>query len=408
MTGSGALRTARLPEHPWCSPRDHATSTTTTRPTVHGFVVTTTFSDDNEIVPSRRPRSGSEGLDCLAALAERERESIHNKARMEEQQHSPASPSKNGMHNDDSHGNTNNEPQDDDEEDHFTMPPPRPRRPRSVSNPEDMMTYDPTASRSSTAASSNYSRRCLVLPACILENELAEAAVAVQEFEASTAATCAATDAYYDEEDEVDSNTAEEDPDTLLQRARARLLEDLAEPHNSSSKHPRTELNLPHCLSKYKEVRVSLFDPAVFLFRFFQVTHKAPFGFLSIRLLLSLLLHFISPSFSVPFVFGCLALLLLMSCTYAGVPTYRSTIVTDASESTPSRSGPPYWRASTTSAQGATGKKRFATTAARAWRIRGGASRDALSRKQRRRKKKKKKRRHLCCAASTMTTTCRT
>ena len=214
-----------------------------------------------------------------------------------------------------------NEPQDDDdpddqEEDHFTMPPPRPRRPRSVSNPEDMMTYDATAaSRSSAAAALRNcsNRRCLVLPACILENELAEAAVAVEEFAASAASSsCAATD-------NDNCSTADEDPDTMLQRARARLLEDLAEPH-SSSKQQRGELILPHSLSKYKEVRVvsSFLRCVTNLVSMLPVTHNAPFviPFHSSPPFFALTLHL--TIFSVSLLFCCVALLWMYThgCAY--------------------------------------------------------------------------------------------
>lgn len=98
--------------------------------------------------PIRRPRSGSEGLDYLAALAEKERHVSLEAA--------PAT--------------TASSSSDEDSE---AMPPPPPRRrPRSVSNPEGMEKWD--IDKSSR-------RHFVLLPAAILEEELAEAAVAVRE-----------------------------------------------------------------------------------------------------------------------------------------------------------------------------------------------------------------------------------
>ena len=118
------------------------------------------------------------------------------------------------------------------------MPPPPPRmvtRRRSMSNPEGM---------------DKYSRRRfqLVLPASILEEELAEASAAMkakeeeeQEFEREE------EEGYYAQDEEEEQLSHEE----LLQRARSRLLEDLSQ---GSLNGEKGELTLPHALEKYKEV----------------------------------------------------------------------------------------------------------------------------------------------------------
>ena len=158
----------------------------------------------------RRPRSGSEGLDFLAAWAERER---HALLLQHAEHHSM----------DDAAAAAAT----------VAMPPPFARRPRSVSNPEDMMLMQTTTSLSSSSSCdstwdarslgtrNHYSRRGLVLPETILEEELA--AVTTQ----------------------VSATT------TLLQNARARLLEDISEECTGE----KGELVLPHALTKYKEVR---------------------------------------------------------------------------------------------------------------------------------------------------------
>lgn len=168
-------------------------------------------SSEAELVTQRRPRSGSEGLDCLAALAERERRVV-----------STAS-------------NSSSSSSDDDSE---AMPPPPPRRrPRSVSNPDGMEKWN------------NYSsikdRRHLVLPASVLEEELAEARVAVRDYCPGSPPTIPEDSQYLDG----DENFA---PDELLHRARSRLLEDLSESSINGEKGMST---LPHALSKYKDVR---------------------------------------------------------------------------------------------------------------------------------------------------------
>lgn len=187
------------PPQPRHLPSHHHEALHTSR-TAHGFVLTTaskSFEEENTSLTDtpenmndeqpvvRRPRSGSEGLDFLAALAERERDALIAEAAAATE-----------------------------------MPPPRPQRPRCVSNPEDMMCYEATLSSNA--------RSPLVLPPSILEEELAEATVAVQE-------ACA------------------QDPETLLTNTRARLLEEVSEQCAEKG-----EIILPHTLSKYKEVRTNL------------------------------------------------------------------------------------------------------------------------------------------------------
>ncbi|KAL3921516.1 MAG: hypothetical protein SGILL_002707 [Bacillariaceae sp.] len=136
---------------------------------------------------------------------------------------------------------------DDDSE---AMPPPPPRmvtRRRSLSNPEGM---------------EKYSRRRfqLVLPASILEEELAEASAAMKAKEDEE--NLEREEEYFtqDDEDEEEHLSHEE----LLQRARSRLLEDLSQ---GSLNGEKGELTLPHALEKYKEVynkngRIGIYTPA--------------------------------------------------------------------------------------------------------------------------------------------------
>ena len=144
--------------------------------------------DDDNVPIRRRPRSGSEGLDFLAALAEQERTALRRSSAQE------------------------------------LMPPPRPRRPRSVSE-DSMLHYEPPTS-------SNRRLRCLVLPASILEEELAEVNAVVQQ-------------------DSIGETS--DDPVTILTNARARILEDVLE-ECAGEKGESTIL--PHTLIKYQEVRV--------------------------------------------------------------------------------------------------------------------------------------------------------
>jgi hypothetical protein len=125
---------------------------------------------------------------------------------------------------------------DDDSE---TMPPPPPRmvtaRRRSVSNPEGMEKWVPR----------NQSRLHFVLPASILEEELAEASAAMKAKQEEQENENYTIDTIVEEEEEI------VDQDELLRRARSRLLEDLSESNLTGEKG---DLTLPHSLAKYKEV----------------------------------------------------------------------------------------------------------------------------------------------------------
>jgi hypothetical protein len=132
-----------------------------------------------------------------------------------------------------------------------TMPPPPPRRAssfrrRSVSNPEGMEKWTPR----------DQNRLKFVLPASILEEEMAEASAAIkakQELEEEEANDDDDMIEDKGEEDEVDE--ADLTPDELLRRARSRLLEDLSEVNMNGEKGI---LTLPHALEKYKEVSAQM------------------------------------------------------------------------------------------------------------------------------------------------------
>jgi len=192
-----------------------------------------------------RNRSDSAGLEALAFLATKEQATLESAANLSTAAYWESSSS----------GLENLKPlvasavssscSSSDEE---TMPPPPPRiaitRRRSVSNPEGMEKYAPW----------DQGRLRFVLPASILEEELAEASAAMkakQERELE------------EEEEEEEENEAPEvdeedeenlDQNELLQRARSRLLEDLSEVNMNGEKGITT---LPHTLAKYKEVRNS-------------------------------------------------------------------------------------------------------------------------------------------------------
>jgi hypothetical protein len=145
---------------------------------------------------------------------------------------------------------------DDDSE---AMPPPPPRgRRRSASNPEGMEKWD-------SLCRNHSGRHHFVLPASILEEELAEATLAIRE-----RAERKNSEDYYDvspdsvtdaERDTRAGGKSEKDdsnltPDELLRRARSRLLEDLSEGAMNGEKG---DLILPHSLEKYKEVRFIMY-----------------------------------------------------------------------------------------------------------------------------------------------------
>jgi len=216
----------------------------------------------------RRPRSNSEALDALAMLASKE-----ERVACQNTPESPPAPSVTAT------SSSSSSSSDDDSE---AMPPPPPRlgRRRSVSNPEGMEKWDSYSSQNQHRFSNTMrsSRVNFVLPACILEEELAEASAAVREQEeqrkpghqsddsstritvviASNDGTSSEEASAVEEHDE--SNMT---PEELLQRARSRLLEDLSEGNLNGEKGM---LTLPHSLSKYKEVynkngRIGIYTP---------------------------------------------------------------------------------------------------------------------------------------------------
>jgi hypothetical protein len=198
-----------------------------------------------EDVVARRPRSGSVGLDELAALA----------AGMEQTQTNSVSLSCSS------------------DEDSEAMPPPPRRRPRSSSNPEGMEKWGGR-------------RDFFVLPSAILEEELAEASALAEahkerckamslpikkrrifeEYGSSPDSVTSPIMLSVTEKADEDSYVDEEDmePEELLRRARSRLLEDLSE---GALKGEKGVLMLPHSLSKYKETynkngRIGIYTPA--------------------------------------------------------------------------------------------------------------------------------------------------
>ena len=189
-----------------------------------------------------RPRSGSIGLDELAALA------------------ADMNPGPTAVYSSSS------------DEDSEAMPPPPPRhgRLRSSSNPEGMEKWD-------SLNKGPFNRMHFVLPSAILEEELAEAIALAKAHEESCRSSLplkkrgiAVEDDYGTSPNSVTSplmsatkaddsmgngsfpEEADVAPEELLRRARSRLLEDLSE---GSLKGEKGVLTLPHSLSKYKEVR---------------------------------------------------------------------------------------------------------------------------------------------------------
>jgi hypothetical protein len=193
-----------------------------------------------------RDRSDSAGLDALAFLATKE-------TRTTEQSNSPAAvrweTSVSIIHENQNlvASAVSSSSSSDDE----TMPPPPPRRAgsfrrRSVSNPEGMEKWAPR----------DHNRLQFVLPASILEEEMAEASAAIKakqelaEDDYDEADDDNMVEDKSDDEEEVDE--ADLTPDELLRRARSRLLEDLSEVNLNGEKGI---LALPHALEKYKEVK---------------------------------------------------------------------------------------------------------------------------------------------------------
>jgi hypothetical protein len=197
------------------------------------------------------------GLDALAALASKEQETLKQNEPVAMQE-SPSDPALIV-----SASTTGSSSSDDDSE---AMPPPPPRtggRRRSVSNPEGMEKWAPY---------NRTSRRDFVLPASILEEELAEASAAMEAHERNLPSKERAGSIGSEEEGSEckpsspsSANvpvsglmSAEEQanltPEELLKRARSRLLEDLSE---GSLNGEKGVLTLPHSLSKYKEVGIA-------------------------------------------------------------------------------------------------------------------------------------------------------
>mmetsp|Transcript_111408 Transcript_111408/g.322083 ORF Transcript_111408/g.322083 Transcript_111408/m.322083 type:complete len:376 (-) Transcript_111408:150-1277(-) len=215
-------------------------------------------SGDEEPTPApRRDRSDSAGLDALAFLASSESANMEPSAAVRwELSSSKLQDSKPLVASAVSSSSASS-----DEE---AMPPPPPRRTakrrRSVSNPEGMNRWAPR------------DRLRFVLPAAILEEELAEASAAMkakqerridddedEDNDENTPLNPADDDEEEEEEDE--SNLSQ---DELLRRARSRLLEDLSEVNMNGEKGI---MKLPHALEKYKEVynkdgRVGIYTPA--------------------------------------------------------------------------------------------------------------------------------------------------
>ena len=183
----------------------------------------------------KRQRSDSAGLDALADIAFAEQKADEKKKSLqvtfEDSVTAPAI--------------TASSSSEDEDESHMPPPPPRFRRRRSSSNPEGMEKWD------SLGPSKTNTRRHFVLPASILESELAEASAAVMEQERRLPEKENQKGGHEKEEEEVDESTLT--PDELLRRARSRLLEDLSEGTVNGEKGV---LTLPHALSKYKEVRL--------------------------------------------------------------------------------------------------------------------------------------------------------
>jgi hypothetical protein len=259
---------------------------------------------ESPLIIVRRPRSNSAGLDALAFLATKEQASLQSQEQEQQQlsfggaNNHPLSPRVPLVVV--SSPKTNNGPEvplfvasaisssssssSSDEDDSEAMPPPPPRsssvavvtgRRRSVSNPEGMEKWAPTNNMSTT-------RLKWMLPASILEEEMAEASAAIKAQKAKRVIASSSfsfprrkrggkpttaldeddlTTLQEEEEEDDDDDEEEEEEeedeanlsqDELLRRARSRLLEDLSESNLTGEKGIMT---LPHSLDKYKEVR---------------------------------------------------------------------------------------------------------------------------------------------------------
>ena len=196
-------------------------------------------------VIQRRPRSDSAGLDALANLAS-----------LEQSKEVGARPQVHFLvSNEDMEEASSEEEQDSDDLGDMPPPPPRRRR-RSASNPEGMDKWDPHESRVA-------GRRHFVLPASILEEELAEVSEAMKKQNAQRKSDTKSSKrgggsresknqllANDQRDDDVDE--ASLTPDELLRRARSRLLEDLSYNLNGD----KGEMTLPHTLEKYQDVSI--------------------------------------------------------------------------------------------------------------------------------------------------------
>ena len=159
---------------------------------------------------------------------------------------------------------------DDDSE---IMPPPPPRTTYSITNNNTRMSRRRSVSNPEIMDKWETKRLRLVLPASILEEEIAEATAAILKVKKEKALATTTTEGggsscNNDEEDDdedddesdsssssspptmVDEDEENLDHDQLLRRARSRLLEDL-----SIAGGEKGVLTLPHSLKKYKEVR---------------------------------------------------------------------------------------------------------------------------------------------------------
>ena len=240
-------------------------------------------SEEASAVP-RRPRSNSAGLDALAFLAEKEKATMSTEPSVSVEAKPSISaaslqrfvPLSNNAPGSTAVSSSSSSSGEDDFEDIInhdmeSMPPPPPRsigRRRSVSNPEGMEKWQPREGASA-------SRFHLVLPAAILEEELAEASAAMKARQdgddgddtnitilpppaaksrnrrSGQSSASKQPNNTPEENEEVDESKLE--PAELLRRARSRLLEDLSEVNNLNNDG---ELTLPHCLPKYRDVSV--------------------------------------------------------------------------------------------------------------------------------------------------------
>mmetsp|Transcript_11159 Transcript_11159/g.26891 ORF Transcript_11159/g.26891 Transcript_11159/m.26891 type:complete len:385 (-) Transcript_11159:30-1184(-) len=200
-------------------------------------------SHESSSIAPQRLRSNSTGLEALALLATEEQDKMEP-VQIASQTQGPNRPLATTILSSSS------------DEDSEAMPPPRPRprvlrtRRRSVSNPEGMDKWAPEED----------SRLHFVLPASILEEELAEASAAMKAKEEEMAEQ----NEEANEEEEEDEEEKVLNEDELLRRARSRLLEDLSQGNLNGEKGV---LTLPHSLEKYKQVynkngRIGIYTPA--------------------------------------------------------------------------------------------------------------------------------------------------